>query len=226
LLPVLRLAAGFAVRALVVDDHGENRAVLGRMLAAVGCQVTYASDGQGARTAIGDTKPDIVFLDLLLPDVNGADLARMILAESGAGAPKLVAHTASTLAAHREAALAAGCVDCVLKPFECDHIYRGLERWLGVRFERAEAPGESVAVLPLERLTLPDELYARLMVAAELHSTTALKCGLQELRQLGPEPSRLADQIRLLMRSYDMDGIQRLLAQVAHPPTHSASAKV
>ena len=59
-----------------------------------------------------------------------------------------------------------------------------------------------------------EELCARLMVAAELHSTTALKACLQELRRLDPEAQRLADQIRKLMRSYDMDGIQRLLAGV------------
>jgi len=52
-----------------------------------------------------------------------------------------------------------------------------------------------------------------------LHSTTALKGCLQELRQLGPEPERLAGQIRELMRSYDMDGIQRLLTSVTSAPT-------
>ena len=73
---------------------------------------------------------------------------------------------------------------------------------------------EAALDAPLERVTLPEELCAGLMVAAELHSTTTLKAGLQELRQLGPEAERLADRIRLLMRSYDMGGIQRLLAQV------------
>jgi hypothetical protein len=70
----------------------------------------------------------------------------------------------------------------------------------------------------LERIALPEGMCARLQVAAELHSTTALKAGLQELRQLGPDACRLAEQIRLLMRSYDMDGIQRLLSQVVLPP--------
>jgi hypothetical protein len=55
------------------------------------------------------------------------------------------------------------------------------------------------------------------MVGAELHSATALKSALQELRQLGPEARQLAEHIRHLMRGYDMDGVQRLLAQVAVP---------
>ena len=63
----------------------------------------------------------------------------------------------------------------------------------------------------LERVALPDPLCGRLTVAAELHSTTALKACLTELRAVGPAGLRLAEEIRLLMRSYDMDGIQRLL---------------
>jgi hypothetical protein len=54
-----------------------------------------------------------------------------------------------------------------------------------------------------------------LTVAAELHSTTALKACLPDLRAVGPAGLRLADEIRVLMRSYDMDGIQRLLANYA-----------
>jgi hypothetical protein len=69
------------------------------------------------------------------------------------------------------------------------------------------------------------------MVGAELHSTTALKAALQDLRQLGPDALRLAEHLRHLMRGYDLDGVQRLLAQVAVPgagvpfgPTHHGSS--
>jgi len=90
---------------------------------------------------------------------------------------------------------------------------------LGFRFERAEpAPEAAPAEEPLGRVELPEELCARLMVAAELHSATALKACLQELRQRDPEAQRLAGQIRQLMRSYDMDGIQHLLTQVTASP--------
>jgi signal transduction histidine kinase/CheY-like chemotaxis protein len=216
---VVRLAAGHSVRALVVDDHRENRAVLGRMLTSVGGEVFYAADGREALAAVRTHRPEIVFLDLLMPGLSGAETARKIQAEFGATAPRLVAHTAAALALHREDALAAGCVDFLTKPLECEQLYACLERQLGVEFQRAAPlPDELSPVPPLERVTVPEELCARLMVAAELHSTTALKACLQELRELGPAPQRLADQIRLLMRSYDMDGIQRLLAQVTPPP--------
>ena len=222
-LRVVRLARGSAVQALVVDDNRENREVLGGMLSAVGCEVHYAVDGVEAHRIACERWPQIIFLDLLLPGLSGTDTARKIRESLGAAAPKLIGHTASVLAFHREDALAAGCTDFIVKPFEAEQIYRCLEHQLGVTFERADLPGE--AVKPgacLERIDLPEELCARLMVAAELHSTTALKAGLQELRQLGPEAGQLANQIRQLMRSYDMDGIQHLIASVAHPITSRA----
>jgi len=212
---VVRLAVGHSVRALVVDDNRENREVLGRMLSSVGCDVSFATDAASALLAVRERQPALVLLDLLLPGVSGAEAARNIRAEFGPTAPKLVAHTASVLALHREDAMAAGCVDFIAKPFECEQLYECLERHLGVKFERAERVVDDFNLnTSPEQVTLPEDLCARLMVAAELHSTTTLKAGLQELRQLGPEAERLADHIRLLMRSYDMDGIQRLLAQV------------
>jgi CheY-like chemotaxis protein len=186
------------------------------MLSAGGCDVFFAADGSEALKMAHAQRLQIIFMDLLLPGWDGVETARQILADSACGAPKIVAHTASALARHREDALAAGCVDFIAKPFSCERIYECLEQHLGVQFERAVAAGEPEAA-PLERMSVPDGLCARLLVAAELHSTTALKAGLQELRLLSPEAARLAEEIRHLMHSYDMDGIQRLLAQIAIP---------
>lgn len=223
---VVRLAGGCAVRALVVDDNRDNREVLGRMLSAVGCEVMFAENGETAIALVCAQKPQIVFLDLLMPGLGGAETARKILDQCGEAAPKLVAHSASVLVSHREEALAAGCADFIAKPFDDEKIYNCLEQQLGAHFLR-EAGADTVAPdAPLERVALPEELCARLMVAAELHSTTALKAGLQELRQLGPDAQRLAEQIRVLMRSYDMDGIQRLLARTVVPETAGVKTKI
>lgn len=211
----LRLAADQRVRALVVDDNRENRDVLARMLIAVGCDVLFATNSTEALAQNQQHRPDIIFLDVLLPGGSGIETARQILDTSAHRAPKLIAHTASALSRHRDEALAAGCDDFIPKPFEAEKLYSHLERHLGVVFERKtvpESPQPRRGVI--EQVQLPEELTARLMAAAELHSTTALKACLQELRANGPETTQLADEIRHLMRSYDMEGIQRLLSRV------------
>jgi signal transduction histidine kinase/CheY-like chemotaxis protein len=214
-----RLAPGSSVRALVVDDNKENREVLGKTLSAVGCEVAFAEDGETALLQAPVWKPDIVFLDLLLPGINGPATARRLLSDFACAPPKIVAHTASAVLSHKEEALASGCVDFIAKPYSCESVYECLENYLGVKFETAEPAGESQEHPPLgdHCVVLGEDLCARLMVSAELHSTTALKACLQELRQGGPEANRLAEEIRFLMRSYDMDGIARLLARTVLP---------
>ena len=209
---VVRLAHGCALRVLVVDDSAENREVLGGALTAVGCEVFFAPDGLEAITQTKRCKPEIIFLDLLLPGMSGAESARSILKQSSGKPPIIVAHTASPLKQHREEARLAGCVDFIQKPFDCETLYSCLEQHLQVTFERQAIDSEHPPRANLERVVLPDNLCARLTVAAELHSTTALKACLTELHKINPAALRLAEEIRMLMRSYDMDGIQRLLS--------------
>jgi hypothetical protein len=52
------------------------------------------------------------------------------------------------------------------------------------------------------------------VLAAELHSATALNACLKELEAIGPEESRLAEHLRGFLASYDMEAIQRILAQL------------
>ena len=216
---VRRLAPGHNVCVLVVDDNRENRDVLGRMLTNVGCDVLFATNGDEAMEQTRTGQPGIIFLDLLLPGASGMETARSILAGATGSAPKIIAHTASALSRHREEARAAGCVDFIAKPFEAEKLYECLERHLGVSFERETlVEPQPLVNNTMADIPLPEELSARLMVAAELHSTTALKACLQELRTSGPDAERLAEEIRQLMRSYDMDGIQRLLTRVTAQP--------
>lgn len=223
---IRRLSPGCTVRALVVDDHAENRKVLGGLLASIGCTVTVASTGEEAVEKTAAEPVDIVFLDLLLPDSSGEEIARRILEQPAATHPRIIAHTASALARHREDALAAGCVDFIAKPVSCDRLYECLKTHLGVEFEfdAAEEFAEELPSADSLRVALSDAFCARLSLAAELHSTTALKACLQELRQMGPDARVLAEHIRHLMRSYDMDGILRLLHRVTTPRTAGLSS--
>jgi signal transduction histidine kinase/CheY-like chemotaxis protein len=221
LVPLLpqRLKPGRPVRALVVDDRRENRDILGRMLTEVGCEVAFAADGEEALRSAREIIPQIVFLDWLLPGLNGSATARALLSVPDASNLKIVAHTASALAQYRDEAQQSGCVDFIPKPIRAERLYECLRIHLGAEFEYAAAPPE--VEVPSEwdacQLLLPDELYARLATAAELHSTTVLKSCLLELRQLGPGAEQLAEHIRHRMRSYDMDGILRLISRAAAP---------
>ena len=213
---VERIAGGTEVRALVVDDILENREVLSLMLTLIGCNVNVAKNGEEALDLISVAQPDIVFLDMRLPGMSGFDTARRIVKDWGARI-KLVAMSASALEHERERYLKAGCDDFVAKPFRAERIYRCLQNLLDVKFVLGEKPddqSEPDVSIDLGQLTLCEDLAQRLTTAAELHSATVIKSCLEEVEQLGPSGSRLAQHLRQFLASYDMKTIQRVVAQI------------
>jgi DNA-binding NarL/FixJ family response regulator len=89
-----------AATALVVDDHPSFRRSARRLLQAAGYEVVgEAGDGRAALTAVRTHTPDVVLLDVLLPDANGFELAEVMAAESPA--PAVVLTSSRSAAEYR-----------------------------------------------------------------------------------------------------------------------------
>jgi DNA-binding NarL/FixJ family response regulator len=74
-----------AARVLIVDDHATFRSLARRLLAASGFQVVgEAVDGADALDAVRELAPDVVLLDIQLPDVDGFTVAEELAARAGA----------------------------------------------------------------------------------------------------------------------------------------------
>jgi signal transduction histidine kinase/CheY-like chemotaxis protein len=221
---VERLARGSQVRALVVDDIRENREVLSAMLAAIGCEIILAENGRQALEAVSVSRPNVVFMDMRLPEIDGLEATRRIVSDYGANGLKVVAMSASALEHERQMYLKAGCDDFIAKPFRTARLYDCLHHLLGVEFDyrKSEALNGHAHTLDLGRIVLPEELVTRLMMAAELHSATVLKNCLREVEETGASGQRLAGHLREFLASYDMEMIQKIVAQIAVVPDGSA----
>ena len=213
---VIRLAEGQRVRALVVDDIVENREVLATMLTMIGCEVVLAEHGRQALEVVRVSRPQIVFMDMRMPQVDGIEATRRIFEEFGSTGVRVVATSASALVHERDLYLKAGCDEFVAKPFRAERIYGALERILDVRFEykQRDHSQHDEATIDLRQVALPEDLVTRLAMAAELHSATVLKSCLTEVEKMGPAGERLAQHLRGFLSSYDMKTIQRLVSQI------------
>ena len=221
-----RLKAGQTVRTLIVDDRRENREILREMLRRAGCEVLLAHGGLEALRLARQHTPQIIFLDLLMPGLDGMETLRELARDPSLAKSKVIAHTAAALSNYEREARLAGCVDFLPKPIRAEQVWRCLRDHLGVELECAEpntAPLENPIHWDSGQIELPVELLTRLTTAAELHSSTALKHCLQDLRLIGPEARVLAEHIRHLLRSYDMHGILRLISEVSAPVATPAS---
>ncbi len=214
-LEIDRLAPGYEVRALVVDDIRENREVLSAMLGMVGCQIVLAENGRQAVELVRATRPNVVFMDLRLPKMDGLEATRRIAREFGPEI-KLVGTSASVLSRERERCLEAGCHEFVAKPLRAEQIYGCLTSLLQVEFVCRETAREDAIAseMDLSSMVLPEDLAARLVRAAELHNATVVKNCLNELEKLGPNGLRVGERLRVFLANYDMNSIQRLVEQI------------
>ncbi len=118
-------------RVLAVDDHDINLQVIQIMLQNLGCSVETATDGRQALALHRQQPFDLIFMDCLMPELDGYQASRAIRqAEGAARHTPIVALTAATLQEEQAACLAAGMDDVITKPVHAEHIRAALVRWL------------------------------------------------------------------------------------------------
>ena len=137
-------------RVLVVDDDRAIRESLARALELDGYEVELASDGAVALAAIRERRPDVAVLDVMMPNIDGLTVCRVLRAERDR-LPILML-TARTETPDRVAGLDAGADDYLPKPFELDELLARL-RAVRRRQEGRGSPLLQVADLTLDPAT-------------------------------------------------------------------------
>ncbi|MEO8475558.1 MAG: GAF domain-containing protein [Actinomycetota bacterium] len=131
-------------RALVVDDNETNRRLMSALLSAWGMQTVVAPGFEEALAALGDGRIDLAVLDMLMPDVDGLDLAARIRARH----PDLPIVLASSISHHDVASdprwSAAGIGAVVMKPIKASPLHGALATVLGASLEGEQLGPTSV----------------------------------------------------------------------------------
>lgn len=115
---------------LIADDDADSRAVAGDALRLAGFEVAEAADGGEALASAARRAPDVILLDLSMPNVDGWEAARRLRQGPCARVP-IVAFTARAMPGDRERALAAGCDDYLAKPCSPREVVRKASSWAG-----------------------------------------------------------------------------------------------
>jgi len=122
-------------RILVAEDVDVARMLLVELCASVGLEVREARNGLEAVKICKAWQPDLVWMDVNMPVMNGMGATRRIKAHAADGAPVVIAITASAFAEVREAILECGCDDFLAKPYRDSEIYEMMRRHLGLKYE-------------------------------------------------------------------------------------------
>ena len=101
---------------LLVEDHPDNRVLARKLLERAGFQVVEAVDGRQALEQVAARRPDLVLLDMSLPEVDGWTVARTLRQSPAFKDLLIVALTAHAMDGDRERVLEAGCDEFLTKP--------------------------------------------------------------------------------------------------------------
>ena len=199
--PRISRADGSPIRAVVVDDEDSLTDLLSMALRYEGWDVKLASDGQKALSVIREFRPDVVVLDIMLPDIDGLTVLSRLRAD-GIQVPILFL-TAKDSVDDRVAGLTVGGDDYVTKPFSLEEL---VARLRGLIRRSALAVSDSAdSVLEVGDLRLNEDSYevSRAGAAIELTATE-----FELLRFLMRNPRRVLSKAQILDRvwSYDFGG--------------------
>ena len=209
-------------RILVVDDKGDNRQLLVKLLAPIGFELKEASNGQEAIEIWEYWQPQLIWMDMRMPVMDGYEATREIRArerELGTGdwglgtredfsqspitnsRTVIIAITASTFEDEEAIVIAAGCDDFVRKPFREQIIFEKMAQFLGVRYiYEQEQPQLSITE------------------SAEAVSETSVSEALTVM------PTEWIKELYHAALCIDNEQIFQLISQI--PPTHDSLAQV
>jgi CheY-like chemotaxis protein len=119
-----------SARILYIEDNESNLYLVTFLLQTRGHSVVQARDGaEGLALALAE-RPDLILLDIQLPDLDGYETARLLRSEPASASTPIIALTSYAMAGDREKALAAGCTGYIEKPINPDTFIATIERFL------------------------------------------------------------------------------------------------
>jgi len=118
---------------LYVEDNPDNRMLVKRILNAENYKLLEATNAVQAINLLETTTPDLILMDINMPDMDGYTLTTRIRSMPGLGRVPILALTANVMRGDKEKTLEAGCDGYIQKPLDVDQLIREIEKFLARR---------------------------------------------------------------------------------------------
>jgi len=117
---------------LAVDDDEDNLELLTEVLCPLNCEVITAKDGRATIDIAQRRQPNLILLDILLPDICGTEIARLLKQNPQTQKIPVIAVTALARVEDKESLLVAGCNAYISKPYMLDDLEATICRYLNL----------------------------------------------------------------------------------------------
>ena len=120
-----------SAKVLLVEDNTINAEMLSRRLAKRGYTVSLAEDGLQAIARAQSESPDLILMDVSLPELDGLEATRRLKADPATASIPIIVLTAHAMVSDREKSFEAGCQDFETKPVDLARLLDKMARLLG-----------------------------------------------------------------------------------------------
>lgn len=205
---------GAVRKILVVDDKKDNRLVFVELLEPLGFEVLEAEQGLDGLDKMKTDQPDLVLMDLVMPQLDGFEVIRRIRALPEFAQLPIIAVSASVFDHHQQASKEAGCDDFIAIPFYAYDLLDLLGKHLNLTWVYKEEPTVFDTVAISTTMVYPALLQLEILFDLAMQGDIAgIIKHITKLEQDNAELALFSDKIRQLAKSFKEEEICAFLEQ-------------
>lgn len=200
-------------KALVVDDKEYNRVILAKMLTFLGFEVFTANDGHQAVVQALAARPQVIFMDLLMPGMSGVEAIQTLRQQAEMGEVIIITVSAHVQASDREKSRVAGSNAFLAKPVKQEALVALLEQHLQLKwiYAEPESPPGANETTDTSLVPPPRPELTALYELIQLGKLRQLRERLNKLQQTETAYQPFIKKLQNLARGYEVRQIQALL---------------
>ncbi|MEH2285574.1 MAG: CHASE2 domain-containing protein [Nostoc sp.] len=214
---------GSAPQILIVDDDRNHCSMLTSLLQEIGCRTLEASDGKhGLQVAI-EHNPDVILLDLAMPNMDGFELMVHLQANPQTRSIPIIVSSASVFESNRQRSLEAGATAFLPKPLQIDELLNRLRSLLGVEWMYAESsssPPKGEQITASEWVLPSQDVLQQLYHLAMMGDISAIEGILGELVEQNSQLVPFAAELSKLTANFQTGKIRKLLKSFVTTELH------
>ncbi|WP_414545355.1 CHASE2 domain-containing protein [Nostoc sp. CCY0012] len=201
---------------LIVDDDGNHRSILTSLLQEIGCRTLEASDGKQGLQMVTENHPDVILLDLAMPNMDGFELMVHLQGNPQTRSIPIIVSSASVFEENRQRSLQAGATAFLPKPLQIDELFNALRSLLTVNWiytpsqpQQSSVPnqpgGNTELILPSQ------EILQQLYHLAMMGDIPAIEGIIGELIQQETQLTPFAAELGKLTANFQTAKIRKFL---------------
>lgn len=198
---------------LIIDDVEKNRSFLKDALQPIGFDIFEAENGKAGIEKAVQIKPDIVLMDLMMPEMDGFEATRKIRETPDIKDTIIISVSASAMSQARERSLEAGCNDHITKPVHINSLFERIRKYLKIEWVYEDEPFEEPEHLSACVVLPEPEILSPLADMARKGDVAGIKKWAQELSDPDGTYKCFKEKLEQLAKNFLINDIEEMITQ-------------